>query len=57
MVSAGQQPLVLCAPQIRLGFKRFFDSAFGELAVLSYAEVPPRVEVQSAGTVELPAAA
>jgi flagellar biosynthesis protein FlhA len=57
MVSAGQQPLVLCAPQIRLGFKRFFDSAFGELAVLSYAEVPPRVEVQSAGTVELPVAA
>jgi len=57
MVSAGQQPLVLCAPQIRLGFKRFFDSAFTELSVLSYAEVPPRVEVQSAGTVELPAAA
>jgi flagellar biosynthesis protein FlhA len=57
MVSAGQQPLVLCAPQIRLGFKRFFDSAFTELSVLSYAEVPLRVEVQSAGTVELPAAA
>jgi flagellar biosynthesis protein FlhA len=57
MVAAGQQPLVLCAPQIRLGFKRFFDSAFSELSVLSYAEVPPRVEVQSAGMVELPAAA
>jgi hypothetical protein len=27
------------------------------LAVLSYAEIPPRVEVQSAGTLELPAAA
>ncbi len=54
MVAAGQQPLVLCAPQIRLGFKRFFDSAFSELSVLSYAEIPPRVEVQSAGTVESP---
>jgi flagellar biosynthesis protein FlhA len=54
MVASGQQPLLLCAPQIRLGFKRFFDSAFGELAVLSYAEVPSRVDVQSAGTVELP---
>ncbi len=54
MVASGQQPLVLCAPQIRLGFKRFFDSAVAELSVLSYAEVPPRVEVQSAGTVELP---
>ncbi|MGZ8940058.1 MAG: flagellar biosynthesis protein FlhA [Limisphaerales bacterium] len=57
MVASGQQPLVLCAPQIRLGFKRFFDSAFAELSVLSYAEVPSRVEVQSAGTVELPATA
>ncbi len=57
MVASGQQPLLLCAPQIRLGFKRFFDSAFGELAVLSYAEIPSRIEVQSAGTVELPMAA
>jgi flagellar biosynthesis protein FlhA len=57
MIAGGQQPLVLCAPQIRLGFKRFFESAFAELSVLSYAEVPSRIEVQSAGTVELPAAA
>ena len=54
MVAAGQHPVVLCAPQIRLAFKRFFESAFSELAVLSYAEVPPRVEVQSAGLIELP---
>jgi flagellar biosynthesis protein FlhA len=57
MIASGQQPLLLCAPQIRLGFKRFFESAFAELAVLSYAEVPSRIEVQSAGTVELPATA
>ena len=57
MVAAGQQPLLLCAPQIRLAFKRFFESAFAELAVLSYAEIPSRIEVQSAGTVDLPAAA
>ena len=55
MVAAGQQPVVLCAPQIRLGFKRFFESAFAELAVLSYAEVPSRVEVQCAGSIGLPA--
>ena len=57
MVASGQQPLVLCAPQIRLGFKRFFESAFVELSVLSYAEVPSKIEVQSAGTVDLPAVA
>jgi len=57
MVAAGQQPLLLCAPQIRLAFKRFFESAFAELSVVSYAEIPSRIEVHSAGTVDLPAVA
>jgi flagellar biosynthesis component FlhA len=57
MLASGQPPLVLCAPQIRLGFKRFFESAFSELSVLSYSEIPSRIEVQNAGTVELPSAA
>ena len=47
----GQQPLVLCAPQIRLAFRRFFESTFADLSVLSYAEVPARVEIQSAAMV------
>ena len=51
MLAAGQPPVVLCSPQIRLGFKRFFETTFAELAVLSYAEIPPRVEVQNAGVV------
>ena len=51
LVAAGHPPLVLCAPQIRLAFKRFFETTFGELAVLSYAEVPARIEVQTAAIV------
>ncbi len=51
LLSLGQPPLVLCGPQIRLAFRRFFETTFSELAVLSYAEVPARVEVQSAGTI------
>ena len=47
MMSAGQPPVILCAPQLRLAFRRFFESTFGDLAVLSYAEVPPRVQVQN----------
>ena len=54
MVASGQQPLVLCAPQIRLGFKRFFESAFAELVVLSYPEIPSRIDVQSAGNIDVP---
>ena len=51
LLAAGHPPLVLCAPQIRLGFRRFFESTFSDLAVLSYAELPARVEVQSAAVV------
>ena len=47
MLSTGQQPVILCAPQLRLAFRRFFESTFGDLAVLSYAEIPPRVQVQN----------
>ena len=51
LLADGQQPLVLCAPQIRLAFRRFFESTFADLSVLSYAEVPARIEIQSAAMV------
>ncbi|NOS71982.1 MAG: flagellar biosynthesis protein FlhA [Verrucomicrobia bacterium] len=47
----GAPPLLLCAPQIRLAFRRFFEATFADLAVISYAEVPSRVEIQSAAMV------
>jgi flagellar biosynthesis protein FlhA len=54
MLSAGQPPLVLCAPQIRLAFRRFFETTFSDLNVLSYSEIPPRVQIQSAAVVPCP---
>ncbi len=51
LLVAGQPPVVMCAPQIRLAFRRFFETTFAELAVLSYAEVPSRIEIQNAGMV------
>jgi flagellar biosynthesis protein FlhA len=51
MLSSGQPPVVLCAPQLRLAFRRFFESTFHDLAVLSYSEIPSRVQVQSAATI------
>ncbi len=51
MISAGQQPVVLCAPQLRLAFKRFFENSFSDLAVLSYAEIPARMQVQNAAII------
>jgi flagellar biosynthesis protein FlhA len=51
MLAAGQQPVVLCAPALRLAFRRFFENTFNDLAVLSYAEIPPRVQVQNAAVI------
>jgi flagellar biosynthesis protein FlhA len=51
LLTAGQPPIILCAPQIRLAFRRFFETTFADLTVLSYAEVPARVNIQNAGIV------
>ena len=51
MLSAGQPPVVLCAPPLRLAFRRFFETTFSDLAVLSYSEVPSRVQVQNAAVI------
>jgi len=51
MLSAGQQPVILCAPQLRLAFRRFFENTFSNLAVLSYAEVPARMQIQNAAII------
>jgi flagellar biosynthesis protein FlhA len=51
MLAVGHQPLVLCAPQLRLAFRRFFESTFADLNVLSYSEIPPRAEIQAAAII------
>jgi flagellar biosynthesis protein FlhA len=51
LLAGGHAPVVLCAPQIRLGFRRFFETAFSDLVVLSYAEVPSRQAIESAGII------
>ena len=54
MLAAGHQPVVLCAPQLRLAFRRFFESTFNNLAVLSYAEIPARMQIQNAAVIPSP---
>jgi flagellar biosynthesis protein FlhA len=51
MLSGGHQPVILCAPQLRLAFRRFFESTFSNLAVLSYAEIPSRIQIQNAAVI------
>ena len=54
MLSTGQAPVVLCAQPLRLGFRRFFETTFSDLAVLSYSEIPPRIQIQNAAVISAP---
>ncbi|MDD2421430.1 MAG: flagellar biosynthesis protein FlhA [Heliobacteriaceae bacterium] len=47
----GYQPVVLCAPIVRLYFKQLTERAVPQLGVLSYNEVGTNIEVQSVGMV------
>ena len=47
MIGAGQQPVVLCSTQVRLGLRRFFAANFPEIAFIAYEELPPKVAIQS----------
>jgi flagellar biosynthesis protein FlhA len=51
MISAGQHPVILCPPQLRLALRRFFENSFNDLAVLSYSEIPARVQIQNAAVI------
>lgn len=49
----GQAPPVLTNPQIRLFFKRMIERSVPGVAVLSYNEISPDVEIRSVGVVQI----
>jgi flagellar biosynthesis protein FlhA len=54
LLAGGHPPVVLCAPQIRLAFRRFFETTFADMAVLAYNEVPARIQIHNAATIPCP---
>lgn len=55
MVANNQQPVVLTAPNVRPALRRLTESTFPSLALLSYNEIVPGVDVYSVGMVSLEA--
>lgn len=53
LTNAGEQPIVLTAPIVRLYFKRLTEQLTRDLIVLSYNEIDPSVEVKSVEVVSL----
>ena len=53
VMQLGRQPVILASPVVRLYFKRLSEQAIPGLAVLSYNELDPSIEVQSVGVVSI----
>jgi flagellar biosynthesis protein FlhA len=52
MAGSNRQPLVLCSPNVRPYFKKLIERFIPHLTVLSFSELLPRTEIQSAGIIE-----
>ncbi|MBI5876860.1 MAG: flagellar biosynthesis protein FlhA [Chloroflexi bacterium] len=52
LAAQGRQPLVLCSAAVRLPFRRLTERSLPNLAVLSYSEIVPQVEVFAEGMIE-----
>jgi flagellar biosynthesis protein FlhA len=48
---SGQPAVVVVGTEVRLALKRFFESSFPRLAILSYQELPPNTEIENAGII------
>lgn len=51
--SSGVQPILLTSPAIRMYIRQFLERYIPDLAVLSYNELEPDIEIQSVGVVNL----
>ncbi|HWI54175.1 MAG TPA: flagellar biosynthesis protein FlhA [Desulfobacteria bacterium] len=49
----GYQPVILCAPVVRIYFKKLTEKLVPGLTVLSYNELEGRIDVQSLGVVKI----
>ncbi|MEW6412655.1 MAG: flagellar biosynthesis protein FlhA [Candidatus Zixiibacteriota bacterium] len=53
MQAGGYVPLCICSPNIRLALRRLVEAVFPHLAVVSYNEILPDVELVSTGMVRI----
>lgn len=53
LAQRGHEPVALCSPRTRLHVRKLVEQSFPMVAVLSYAEIPPDVNIESIGLVTL----
>ena len=53
MIANGENAIVICSPMVRPYFRKLIESILPAIVVLSYAEIPPDVEIKSIATIGL----
>ncbi|MCD6117016.1 flagellar biosynthesis protein FlhA [bacterium] len=53
VLGVGIQPVMITSPGIRLYLRRLTETSFPNLIVISFAEIPPAVEIESIGSVRI----
>ncbi len=51
LMEKGLPPVIITMAELRLPFKRFFESSLPRLVVISYQEIPPQTEIENFGVV------
>ncbi len=49
----GYHPVIVCSPSIRAYFKKLIEGQFPDVAVISFGELPPEVQIESIGKVRM----
>jgi flagellar biosynthesis protein FlhA len=57
MIQQGQPAVLVVSAEIRLPLKRFFESSFPRVTVLSFQELPSATEIENVGIITAPASA
>jgi len=51
--SLGEHPVIIFSPTIRAYFKKLIESQFPDVAVISFGELPPEIQIESIGKVRI----
>ncbi len=54
MSDLGFTPIIIVTSDLRLAFKRFFETSFSRLVVLAYQELPESVQIENFGMITMP---
>lgn len=53
LAASGEEPVILCSPQVRPHLRSFTEATFNRIPVLSYRELDPSIQIEATGVVRV----